>query len=311
MRRLSYNGNTVGYYANNTDLKAKGVTFTATAAGVKMVNGVSGAEYTNVTVGSDKKVTFNTTTSITADIELNDAYQVNGTGIALKDGTSVSNGNYVAAGTEVVVTGSEASGKWAIKAVAGTDVKYGATVNASSSVKATLTYKVEADVTFSEVAMYTVTYNGEEIETAEANTTVTFTSTFASSSTDAVLLVNRDVGTATAGSLAHAGNVVAYQINSSDASSNVIAIVDAYKVTISGNSGSDAVKAGSTPDTVNSTNYVAVGATVTADPDAGRNVASVNTSAGAVTLTSGTLGTADSTIVFKMPAAAVTVTFAA
>ena len=315
MRRLSYNGNTVGYYADATDLKTKGVTFTATAAGVKMVNGVSGAQYTNVTVGSDKKVTFNTATSITADIELNDAYQVNGTGIALENGTSVSTGNYVAAGTKVVVTGSRNSGKWAIKAaVSGADAVYGETVNASSSVKATLTYKVEADVTFSEVAMYTVTYNGEEIETAEAGTTVTFASTFSKGSSDAVLLVNRDVDTAatsTTGSLAHAGNVVAYQISDSDDVNNVIAIVDAYKVTISGNSGSDAVKAGSTPDTVNSTNYVAVGATVTADPDAGRNVASVNTSAGAVTLTSGTLGTADSTIVFKMPAAAVTVTFAA
>ena len=213
------------------------------------------------------------------------------------------------------MTGAQTSGKYAIKAaVTGADAVYGEAVDTSSSVKATLTYKVEADVTFTEVAMYVVTYNGREIETAEAGATVTFTSTFSSDSSDAVLLVNKDVdtaGTSTTGSLAHAGNVVAYQINASDASSNVIAIVDGYKVTISGNSGSDAVEAGSGSDTVNTTNYVAVGAAVTATPDTGRNVASVNTTTGSspVTLTSGTLGTADSVIVFKMPAAAVTVTF--
>ena len=93
----------------------------------------------------------------------------------------------------------------------------------------------------------------------------------------------------------------------------MIAIVDAYKITAASVS-SDTLTAGTgSTSVVSGTNYVAVGATVTADPAAGRNVASVNTTTGSnpVPLTSGTLGTADSTIVFKMPAAAVTVTFAA
>ena len=246
----------------------------------------------------------------TTDVEIRTAYTVTGLDKALEDGTTVNNGEFVATGTKVVVTGTDTSTNYRQFTVNGT--KVGSPVQGESGVKSKMTHPVTANTTFAEVTGVMVKVDGMELGVYADSASVTFTgydsgSLFASAKNAVASSDNKLF--AAVESVSESVNGFTYTVDvSGDADNGVIELVQVAEISYSSGDFASSnpvhflLSGGSTKVDVTSSNkYVAVGTllVVTAnDAQDGENIQfELNDSGSAADVPNGTEGATTGSVV--------------